>query len=251
MRQRTLFAKRRRTDASPALTANSHVPARPGAAVRLCCEALTANWRVASPTTAIARTSRMSGIYGIGFRANGRHAGKSTKRIMREWIGHFQAVALFAIAPLIVFSILNLIAARALAWYAGIRPADALLYGLSFGGIGIVVGLMVGLSRDSVVGAVIPALLTFLSGFTVYQFGKTSYQRWRPVLPVALFCLMLGTICAAVFGASERNSFVEHTRRYDEWRIQYEKIEIPMRARLLEKQLGLPSEKPKEPAEKK
>lgn len=161
---------------------------------------------------------------------------------MKEWLGHFEAVALYALAPLVVLSILNLVVAGAIAWIAKLRLADALMLGLSFGGIGIAVGLLVGLSRDSVVGAVVPALLTFVSTFAVYQFGKDSYQKWRPVLPVALFCLVLGTICAAAFGASERNSFVERTRRYEEWRIQYEKVEIPTRARLLEKEFSLPAQ---------
>jgi hypothetical protein len=168
-----------------------------------------------------------------------------------EWLGHFEAVALYAVAPILAFSLLNLIVALSLARLAKIRAADAILYGLSFGGIGIVVGLMVGLSRDNVVAAVVPALLTFLSGFTVYQFGKDSFRRWRPVLPVALFCLMLGTICAAVFGASERNTFVDRTRKYEEWRIQYEKVEIPTQLRVLQKQLGLPAEAPKDAETKK
>jgi hypothetical protein len=162
-----------------------------------------------------------------------------------EWIGHFKAVGLYAIAPLVALSIVNLIVASLIAYYARIDLSSSQLFGLSFGGIGIAVGLLMGFSRDSVVGAVLPALLTFLSTFAVYQFGKSAYQRWRPVLPVALFCLVFGTICGAVFGASERNSYVEHQRRYEEWRIQYEKVEIPTRAKLLAKQLGLTEEKPK------
>lgn len=160
---------------------------------------------------------------------------------MKEWLGHFEAIALYALAPLIALSILNAAVASIIARLAKLKVGDTLLLGLSFGSIGIAAGLMVGLSRDSVVGAVLPALLTFISTFAVYQFGKDAYQKWRPILPVAILCLVIGTLCAAAFGASERNSFVEHNRRYDEWRIQYEKLEIPLRVRVLEKELGLPA----------
>jgi len=162
---------------------------------------------------------------------------------MREWIGHFEAVLLYGIAPLVIFSALNSLVIGGLARSSRIAMRDAQILGLSFGGIGIAVGLLTGLSRDSVVGAVIPALLTFLSTFAVYQFGKDAYQNWRPMLPIALFCLVFGTICAAVFGASERNSFVDRTRRYEEWRLQYEKVQLPIRRKQLEHQLNLPPPK--------
>jgi hypothetical protein len=160
---------------------------------------------------------------------------------MKEWLGHFEAVALYALAPLFVFSFMNAVVAYFVAVFAKLKLGDTVLLCLSFVSIGIATGLMVGLSRDSVVGAVLPALLTFVSSFAVYQFGKDAYQKWRPILPTAIFCLVLGTLCAAAFGASERNSFVEKNRRYEEWRIQYEKLEIPIQARILEKKFNLPT----------
>jgi vacuolar-type H+-ATPase subunit I/STV1 len=162
---------------------------------------------------------------------------------MLEWFGHFEAALLYGIAPLIVFSALNSLVVAGLVRGSNIEMRDAQGLGLSFGGIGIAVGLLTGLSRDGVVGAVIPALLTFLSTFAVYQFGKDTYRDWRPILPIALFCLVFGTICAAVFGASERNSFVDRTRRYEEWRLQYEKVQLPIRREQLEQQLKLPTTK--------
>jgi hypothetical protein len=155
------------------------------------------------------------------------------------WAEHFLAVIFYGIIPFAVFSALNFLIASLFARRYQIDLADARLLGLSFGAIGIAAGLFVGASRESVVGTVVPALLTFMSGFAVYQFGKESYERWRPALPVALVCLVIGAICAATFGASQRNHYIESQRRYEEWKMQYEKLELPLRVRQLEKQLGL------------
>lgn len=162
---------------------------------------------------------------------------------MHDLIGHFKATLYYGIVPVAVFSILNFLVAWLIAHFGSIAKREACIYGLSFGAIGIAVGLLTGLSRESVVGAVVPALLTFLSGFAVYEFGKSSYQELRPVLPIALVCLILGTICAAVFGASERNSYNQRVHRYEEWRLNYEKVELPIRREQLEQQLKLTPEK--------
>jgi uncharacterized protein YqgC (DUF456 family) len=156
---------------------------------------------------------------------------------MSEWLGHFQNVALYALAPFIAFSAVNWIVAAALARYAKVDSKNAQLLGVCFGAIGIAVGLLMGASREAVVGTIVPALLTFLSGFAVYQFGKDAYAKWRPILPIALCCLVLGTICAVSFGGSQRNAFNERQRRYEEWRINYEQLQIPLSRKKLESQL--------------
>jgi hypothetical protein len=158
---------------------------------------------------------------------------------MSEYWGYFAATFWYGILPLISFSFLNLVCAYAIAKATSIDLPASLRFGVSYGGIGIAVGLLTGLSRESAVGTVIPAVLTFLSGIAVYQFGAESDQNIRPVLPIALLCLILGTICAAVFGSSERNSYDKLTHRYEEWRLNYEKVELPIRREQLERELKL------------
>jgi hypothetical protein len=151
----------------------------------------------------------------------------------------FVSALLHGIAPFIAIAIVNFLAATLIAWFAGEDATDAQLLGVAFGGIGAAVGLFMGASRDSVVGTVVPALLTLLSSVAVYQFGADAYRRWRPVLPIALFCLVLGAVGAGAFGASERERSIDRSHEYDEWRVQYEKLQIPLQLKKLERDLGL------------
>lgn len=163
--------------------------------------------------------------------------------LLELW-GHLKATFWYGIAPLIIFSVLNYVLACVVARIANVDKPSSRLFGISFGGIGIAVGLLTGLSRAAAIGAVVPALLTFISGFVIYVLGTSSEPKWRSALPIALLCMVFGTICSTVYGSSERNSYDQRTHRYEEWRLNYEKVQLPVSRELLEKKLKLIAKKP-------
>jgi hypothetical protein len=177
---------------------------------------------------------------------------------MQDYIVHFVDAARYGLIPFLVILVVNLVTVAAMVGLGrlvglpqnDVRMFDVLMLSACFGAIGIGIGLFLGGSRDPVVSSVVPALLTFLAAFGIYQFGKESYQPWRPVLPIALFSLILCTVCAAAFGASHRNTYLKSLRDYEEWKINYERVQIPLEYKKLEKELGLAPEKDKLAPEK-
>jgi hypothetical protein len=161
-----------------------------------------------------------------------------------EYFAHFEVMLLYGIIPILLISTLNLVISASLSSFSSINTRESIMIGISFGAIGAAVGLLLGGSQDGVVGTVIPALLTFISSFAVYQFGQEAYSQWRPILPIALLTLVFSTVCGATFGASLRNSFLENGRKYDQWKTEYERVKLPIEKKKLEKQLGFTPEPP-------
>jgi hypothetical protein len=97
-------------------------------------------------------------------------------------------------------------------------------------------------SRDSVVGTIVPAFLTVVSGLATYQFAARgwTYEGWRSILPVGIACMFLAAVAGATFGATMRKQQEEAQRRYAEWLLRYERVSRPVEADKFRKQLGLP-----------
>ena len=100
-----------------------------------------------------------------------------------------------------------------------------------------------GASRDSVVGTIVPAFLTVVSGLAAYQFAAPGkvYETWRKSLPVAIACMFLAAAAGATFGSAMRNQQEEAVRRYEDWKLRYEQVELPIEAEQWRQKLGLPS----------
>lgn len=71
--------------------------------------------------------------------------------------------------------------------------------------LGTASGLLIGLSRNPAVGAVMPAVLSILSGFVAYMFGKDSVDR--ALIALSVGCLTMSLMFGGIFGAVSREAY--------------------------------------------
>lgn len=86
--------------------------------------------------------------------------------------------------------------------------------------LGIVTGYVTGLSRESAVGAVLPAVLGLVGGVSVYILGVKAVQQQSLVVGVLSafsLCLLLGIVCGSKLrGDAERVYISQEYRNYVE-----------------------------------
>ena len=74
------------------------------------------------------------------------------------------------------------------------RRKPLVLFSISFGCLGLLIGNMVGLSADSLVKVVIPAILTFGGGSVLVFLNKLSVDEQRmaavAITTLSIFCLL-------------------------------------------------------------
>ena len=139
--------------------------------------------------------------------------------------------------------------------------------GALFAFVGATIGVLLGSSREPAVQAVVPAIVTLITGYlgwtlrqeaygqsnflSILSSGKSSDANGKPDVKFAtllvfgaISALMLSTITGAMWGASMRMAAQDHDRRYQEWRLQYEKVKLPLEVETLRRDLGLPAVTP-------
>ncbi len=79
----------------------------------------------------------------------------------------------------------------------------AWLSGVPFAIVGIGVGYMTGLSRESAVGALIPAALTIIGGLGIYLYGKSKRAAVLATFTILNFTILL--LIGVLFGAGQRS----------------------------------------------
>jgi hypothetical protein len=97
---------------------------------------------------------------------------------------------------------------------------------LAFGFMGGVAGFSAGLSRVPVVGTVIPAMLTLVSGFLGYLFGKEHLKEWRLVIPFCILIFTFNSLIGLFIGSQMRGKSEDYERQYNEWLLHYEKVDL-------------------------
>lgn len=144
----------------------------------------------------------------------------------------------------------------------------------AFAMVGATAGLMIGSSRSPIINVALPALLTLVSTFLAYLYAKEkpskeAQERGEDLLrsltdrgdgmmtkakkeelndilgrvqfiPAGILALTLASGGGAFFGSSMRAVAEESDRKYQEWLIAYEKIQIPLNADILRRKAGLP-----------
>ncbi|WP_158967387.1 hypothetical protein [Chachezhania sediminis] len=169
-------------------------------------------------------------------------------------------------------------------------PRRVAATGFMFALVGALVGLLMGSSREPVVQAIVPALVTLIAGYlawTVRQDAHSEFDRTlseagshpgalHPQVPAfpevpdqgdgndrkdnepqirfstsmvlaGICALMISTATGSMWGASMREASEEFDKRYQEWRLMYERQELPVGTDLLRRQAGLPVAAPKTP----
>lgn len=134
--------------------------------------------------------------------------------------------------------------------------------GLMFALVGAMIGLFLGSSREPVVQAIVPAIVTLITGYLGWtlrqdalrgenmlrRFADSSGERAEAadtrlataVVIAAVSTLMLSTATSAMWGASMRLTQEQSERSYEEWRIGYEQKQLPIEIDLLRREAGLP-----------
>jgi hypothetical protein len=108
-------------------------------------------------------------------------------------IGLYLYALKYGVAPLVTIEVISVLIGVTAGLIFKLKPRDVALLCLAFGAIGAITGLFMGASRHSVVGTVVPAFLTLVSGLAAYQFAAKGsvYETWRNSLPVAIACMFL------------------------------------------------------------
>lgn len=98
----------------------------------------------------------------------------------------------------------------------------------AFASLGALVGLFLGASRVGVVGAILPALITFVAGYLAYLFTHDSKIVNRHIVPACILTLIFSASTGAFYGSSIRGLKEENQRVWDKATMHYEKVELPL-----------------------
>ncbi len=89
-----------------------------------------------------------------------------------------------------------------------------------FCSLGGVVGIISGGSLTSVMGAVIPALLTFISAILAYMFGKETLAKWRDTIPFCLVGMLVCAIYMVFVGSGIKGEQKKYEKDYEVWLLE-------------------------------
>lgn len=83
---------------------------------------------------------------------------------------------------------------------------NTLLLVLAFSFLGFTIGILIGLSQSPVVGATIPALLTFYGGFLTYLFAKDEFKKTsaRNAIVISVIAVSVFVIYGIESGVAQR-----------------------------------------------
>jgi hypothetical protein len=96
----------------------------------------------------------------------------------------------------------------------------------AFSCLGLVIGILTGVSLTPVVANLLPALLTLLGALLAYMFGKESLVIWRPTVPYCLIALMLSALYGIFMGGTIRETWQENAEIKQAKALYYEKVEL-------------------------
>lgn len=103
---------------------------------------------------------------------------------------------------------------------------EMLGYLLAFSCLGVVTGFASGNSREAVLGAVLPALLTLVSGLIGYLFSKDGLSAMRPAIPHCILVLCVGALLGLALGSNLRGKFDQNARQYQQFLLRFQQIDL-------------------------
>lgn len=106
----------------------------------------------------------------------------------------------------------------------------------AFGFLGGVPGLIAGMSREPIVGALLTGLLGLMSALLSYLFGKDTLKEWRPWIPLMLIALLVNALGGLTVGGVYKKRWEDFDRKYKEYALEREKVylEVMKEERLLQ-----------------
>lgn len=160
-----------------------------------------------------------------------------------SYFGLFVSSLIYGLVPFLITASVAALISTAAAWAVGSGWRQTLPLSAAFASVGATTGLFMGASRDSVVGAIVPAFLTVVSGLAVHQFAKRGdiSERWRTAIPFGIVAMFTGAVAAASFGAAMRHQSEVQAQKYEEYRLRFERVTLPLELAKVRKDAGLPA----------
>ena len=115
----------------------------------------------------------------------------------------------------------------------------AWLFIIVFGLLGGISGLCTGASRESVVGSVLPSLLTLMTALCGYAFTKDGLAKMRSVLPFSLIALLLAAVYCAFVGSKIRFENELYSAKEQRNLLYYERVDLETAKAIQLKALGV------------
>jgi hypothetical protein len=109
---------------------------------------------------------------------------------------------------------------------AGLKVRGQIVYLLAFGALGGLLGYSAGASQQSIIGTVLPTLLTLITFLMGYIFSKDSLPHLKDLIPFCLLVLILNSFLCLFIGGRVKRVNAEYERRYNEWLMHYERVDL-------------------------
>jgi hypothetical protein len=97
---------------------------------------------------------------------------------------------------------------------------------MAFGSLGGLLGYSAGASQQSIIGTVLPTLLTLITLLLGYIFSKESLPHLKPLIPFCLLVLILNSFFCLFLGGRVKRQNEDFEREYNKRLLYYEKVEL-------------------------
>jgi hypothetical protein len=97
---------------------------------------------------------------------------------------------------------------------------------VAFGSLGGLLGYSAGASQQSIIGTVLPTLLTLITLLLGYIFSKDTLPHLKPVIPFCLVALILNAFFCLFLGGRVKRENADFEREYNRRLLYYEKVEL-------------------------
>lgn len=101
-----------------------------------------------------------------------------------------------------------------------------LIFLMAFGSLGALLGYSAGASKQSIIGTVLPTLLTLITLMLGYIFSKETLPHLQPIIPYCLLVLILNSFFCLILGGRVKRQNEEFEREYNRRLLWYERVEL-------------------------
>ncbi|MGB3212975.1 MAG: hypothetical protein WBB19_19895 [Desulforhopalus sp.] len=129
--------------------------------------------------------------------------------------------------PLVVFlAITSLLFSLIAKKSAPKTPIGGISFIIAFGFLGSITGLIAGVSQEPIISAMLTGLLGLISALLAYLLGKESLKEWRPIIPLGMIFLMVGTLFGLSCGGTYKFKRADYNKDYSRRLLLYEKVDL-------------------------
>lgn len=110
-----------------------------------------------------------------------------------------------------------------------LKVTNQFIFLTGFGVLGGLLGYSAGASQQSIIGTVLPTLLTLITILLGYLFAKEEKPSpLQPIIPHCLLTLMISSLLCLFLGGIVKKQNEKYRSDYNEWLLRYEKVELEL-----------------------